>query len=139
MYRSQMQPVDSKIIQPKVKVLMVDDEAAYVRLAKLSLEAEGDYEVQTVCRAVEAVQAALDFRPVIILLDVMMPGRDGGDVAASMQNHAELRSIPIIFVTAAIKRTESIRRYGRIGGRRVLAKPVPIKEIVQAIGEELAD
>lgn len=116
---------------------MVDDEATYIRLAKLNLEAEGAYEVRTVSKAAEAVRAALDFKPDVILLDVMMPDGDGGDIAASMQMESELASIPIIFITAAIKRTEAAKRHGRIGGRRLLAKPVSTEEIIQAVTEEL--
>lgn len=115
------------------KILLVDDEATFVKLTKMSLEQLGPFEVCTETRAREAIAAALRFRPDFILLDVMMPDGDGGQLAAQMQEYEELKNIPIVFVTAAVKKDETGNRARRIGGRTYLAKPIRAEELVECI------
>ncbi len=115
------------------KILLVDDEATFVKLTKMSLEQLGPFEVHTETRAREAISAALRFKPDFILLDVMMPDGDGGQVAAQMQEYEELKDIPVVFVTAAVKKDETGNRARRIGGRTYLAKPIRAEELVECI------
>ncbi|PYI66981.1 MAG: hypothetical protein DMF07_03215, partial [Verrucomicrobia bacterium] len=69
-------------------------------------------------------------------LDIMMPKTDGGEVAAQIDTDPELRSTPIIFLTALI--TEPETKAGlRIEGHRSLAKPINIPELIDQIEESL--
>jgi CheY-like chemotaxis protein len=70
------------------------------------------------------------------LLDIMMPKTDGSEVAAQIEADPELRSTPIIFLTALV--TEPETKAGlRIEGHRSLAKPINIPRLIDQIDESL--
>lgn len=117
--------------------MIVDDEAAFTRLLKLNLEQDGRYLVQVENESVKAVQTANQFLPDLVLMDVMMPGIDGGALAAEFQASARLRNVPIVFLTAAVRREEVRVRQGRIGGLSFLAKPVNLEELTRRIEQQL--
>ena len=121
----------------KKRILVVDDEASITRLLKLNLEQTNDYEVRTENDATAALAAAEDFKPDLILLDVMMPGMDGGELAASFQANATLKSVPIVVLTAAATKGEVYARGGKVGGLPFLAKPVEIAEVIASIKQNL--
>lgn len=124
---------DSDETMPPKKVLMVDDEPGGIRLAKINLEAAGNYEVMTISVSQTAVDAAKKFQPDIILLDVVMPGMDGGDVARELRSHPETRDIPIIFVSAMVSKKESDLGFYESGGEYFLSKPVQTATLCKSI------
>lgn len=115
------------------RILVVDDEASFTRMIKLNLEAAGDYHVKTVNESRLAYETARDFRPHVILLDVVMPEADGGDVAATIRSHKATRDIPIVFVSAMVSPRESQGGVYQSGGEHFLAKPVTIESVVKAV------
>jgi CheY-like chemotaxis protein len=128
-----MKPMNTE----KKRILVVDDEASITRLLKLNLEQTNDYVVRAENDAKAAVAAAEEFKPDLILLDVMMPGLDGGELAARFQASPELKSVPIVFLTAAATKGEVYARGGKVGGLPFLAKPVEISEVVACLKEHL--
>ena len=121
----------------KKRILVVDDEPSVTRTLKLSLESGDDYEVHTEDLAANALAAARRFRPDLILLDVMMPGMDGGDVAAELQADPLLRDTPVIFLTAIVTNEETKGHETMIGTHMFLAKPVDLAELKKSIEENL--
>jgi CheY-like chemotaxis protein len=121
----------------KKRILVVDDEPSITRLLKLNLEQTNDYEVRTENDANAALPAAEEFKPDLILLDVMMPGMDGGELAAAFQANPRLKSVPIVFLTAAATKGEVYARGGKVGGLPFLAKPVEIAEVITCIKQNL--
>jgi two-component system, OmpR family, response regulator len=119
------------------KVLIVDDEESFTRLLKLNLEAGGTYRVRTENRAPYAVSAAKEFRPDLIFLDVMMPEMDGGDIASVLRADPEMKHIPIVFLTAAVKKEEVNSRGGEVGGFPYLAKPVDVETVIACLRTHL--
>ena len=123
---------------PYTKILIIDDEAAFTRMLKMNLEDAGAFEVETVNDSRAALKKAMDFEPDVILLDVVMPGMDGGDLAAEIRKKTSLKKVPIIFVSAMVGRSESSDGVFFSGGERFLAKPVKIdiltREITQLLG-----
>src|SRR5207245_3156516 len=112
-------------VKEKPRILIVDDDREITRLVKILLERTGRYLVLEENDAAKAHQSAQNFRPDVILLDIMMPKTDGGEVAAQIEADPELQSTPIIFLTALV--TEPETKAGlRIEGHRSLAKPVNI-------------
>ena len=119
------------------RILVVDDEPSITRLLKLNLEQTGDYVVRTENSSKEALTAAEAFRPDLILLDVLMPGMDGGNLANVLQTSPTTRNVPIVFLTAAVTREEVRSRRGLIGGLPFLAKPVNLQEVLGCLERHL--
>lgn len=117
----------------KKRILVVDDDTIYSGILKARLESAGAYEVRTESRATRAVTTALEFNPDLILLDVMMPELDGGEVAAQLEDDERLKDIPVVFLTSAVTREEVAAQDGLIGGRPFLAKPVGPRELLDTI------
>ena len=120
----------------KKRLLVVDDEVAITRLLKLNLEQSGRYEVRELNSSLGVVPAARMFHPDLILMDVMMPNLEGGEVAALLQQDPELRKIPVVFLTAAVRKEELGGPEGKIGGRHYIAKPLNVQQ-VQAVIERI--
>ena len=121
----------------KTRILVVDDEAPLTRMIKRTLEATGRYEVITENFALDALATARAARPDLILLDVMMPDKDGGEVAAELRTHRDTAHVPVIFLTAAVQEGEVRDRGGLIGGLPFIAKPVGKDELIAAIEQHL--
>jgi CheY-like chemotaxis protein len=121
----------------KKRVLIIDDEASFTRVLKLNLHHTGRYTAETVNDSTQALAFARDFSPDVILLDVMMPGLDGGELAARIQASPKLKHTPIVFLTAAVKRNEIAFHQGRIGGLPFIAKPVDFQELIECIENQL--
>jgi CheY-like chemotaxis protein len=121
----------------KKKILVVDDEANLTKMLKRNLEATGKFEVRTENQGSNAVGAAKAFAPDLILLDVMMPDADGGEVASEMGDDPALSGIPIIFLTAIVTKEEVDESGGVISGRPFVAKPVKTDELVKIIESNL--
>lgn len=120
------------------KILVVDDEPTITRLLKLNLEKTGAYQVREENEGAKAYLAAREFKPDLILLDVMMPDMDGGDVAAKIQADPLLKGIPVVFLTAAVKKEELNAHGGVIGGFQYIAKPLDVKGVLAVIERQFA-
>lgn len=103
------------------RILLVDDDSAITTTIALYLERTGRYEVKAENESVKALGTARWFKPHLVLLDVSMPGMDGGEIAALMQKDAELAGVHIVFLTALVRPEET---GSDIGGHPFLAKPV---------------
>jgi CheY-like chemotaxis protein len=119
------------------RILVVDDETNITELLKLNLEKTGLYTVRTANRGHEVLGAAREFKPDLVLLDVMMPGMDGGDVAAQLQSEPAFKKTPIVFLTAVVKKEEVDAHAGVIGGFPYIAKPLDVKGVLRIIEENL--
>ena len=119
------------------RVLVVDDEMTFTSLVKLNLEKTGRFTVREVNDPAEALPAAREFQPDIALLDVIMPGKDGGQVLAELR--AEFTGLPVIFVTATMTQRGLHQRDDQINGVPFIAKPVEPKKLIKRIDEVLED
>ena len=117
-------------------ILIVDDEASFTRLLKVNLEARTQHTIAVVNRAHEAIPAAHKQKPDLILLDVIMPGFDGGELAARIQADPLLRAVPIVFLTATVSQTEAHQGL-KSGGFTFLAKPVSMPDLLACIAQHL--
>ena len=114
---------------PKPKVLLIDDEEGFTRLTKLTLDR---YDIRVENDSTRALATARQFEPDLILLDVMMPHMDGGDVAAQIRGDAALRDVPVVFLTALVTRKENVRQ-PVMGGYPFIAKPVTPERLAENI------
>ena len=120
----------------KRRILIVDSDANTTHLVKVLLERTGRYLVLEENDATKAHQSARNFRPDLILLDIVMPETDGGEVAARVEADPELHNTPIVFLTALVTRAEA-KSGLNIQGHPFLAKPVSIPELINAIEQHL--
>lgn len=123
-------------VNEKRRILIVDNDRDTTHLVKVLLERTGHYLVLEENDATKAHQSAQNFRPDLILLDVVMPDTDGGEVAARIEADPELHNTPIVFLTALVTRAEA-RSGLNIQGHPFLAKPVSIPELINAIEQHL--
>ena len=122
----------SLAVEEKRRILIVDDDRDGTHLIKVLLEKIGPYLALEENDAAKAHESARDFRPDLILLDIMMPQIDGGDIAAQIDADPELQGTPIIFLTALA--TEAQAKAGiSFQGHPVLAKPINILELINRI------
>jgi len=123
-------------VKEERRILIVDDQWDSTHLVKILLEKIGSYCVLEENDAAKAHQSARDFRPDLILLDIMMPYRDGGEVAAEIEADPGMQRTPIIFLTALVTKAEAKAGF-HIQGHPVVAKPVNISELIKRIEENL--
>lgn len=121
----------------KKRILIIDDEASFTRMVRLNLEKTGEFEVREENRAGSAVATAREFRPDLILLDVIMPTMDGGDIFATLRKDRNLKKVPIIFLTATVSQREAGTGGLNSGGSLFLAKPVSVDVLIERIHEHL--
>ncbi len=119
------------------KVLIIDDEVAFTEMVKLNLEETGRFHVKIENDPRAAVTSALKFLPHIILLDVIMPEMEGPDILEAFRHEPLLRDVPIIFLTATVRKTEVKEQAGTIGGHMFLAKPCSVEELITTIDRHL--
>jgi DNA-binding response OmpR family regulator len=119
--------------QAKKRILIIDDEVSLTRLLKLNLDSTGRYDVRTENDSRAALASAEMFQPDLILLDVVMPELDGGQLASQLQASPKLKDVPIVFLTAAATKKEVYARGGKVGGLPFLAKPVDLKEVIACL------
>jgi CheY-like chemotaxis protein len=119
---------------PKPRILLIDDEESFTKVTQLTLTG---YEIAVENESSRALDRARAFKPDLILLDVMMPNLDGGDVAAQVANDPELKNVPIVFLTGLVTKKESARR-PLMGGYPFIAKPVTPQKLAENIEKFLA-
>lgn len=117
----------------KPRILVVDDEPNLSDLVRLYLEKTQRFEVRVENRSALALSTAREFRPNMVLLDVDMPGKDGGEVAREIQAEPALRGVPILFLTSLVSRDEAGEREIVRAGKLFLAKPVTPQVLVDTV------
>jgi len=113
------------------KILVVDDSATEVLKLTGILKRHG-FVVLSAASAATAVSMAREFKPELILMDVVMPGVSGFQATRELNSDPETREIPVVMLTA--KDQPSDRIWGeRQGARGYLTKPVTEKSLIDAI------
>jgi DNA-binding response OmpR family regulator len=120
------------------KVLVVDDEAPIRLLCRVNLEAEG-MEVLEAADGESGLETARSQRPDVVLLDVMMPGLDGWQVAERLLEDEATSQIPLVFLTARAELRDRARGL-ELGGVDYITKPfnpVELASVVEALLERV--
>jgi CheY-like chemotaxis protein len=108
--------------EPLNRILVVDDDPAVRELAQLALEGVGGFTVRVCASGHEALDAAGDFRPDLVLLDELMSGMDGLATLRALRARPETADVPVIFLTART-RGDDLHRYRAAGAAGLIAKP----------------
>jgi diguanylate cyclase (GGDEF)-like protein len=117
------------------KILIADDNAKNVRLLKDILEDEG-YMVFTEDNGLSVLDIAHQIMPDAILLDIMMPGKDGFDVCRELKEDFDTKDIPIIMVTAKID-GKDLKKAFELGAFDYIKKPIDEVEVVARVQSAL--
>jgi two-component system, OmpR family, response regulator len=110
-------------------VLVVDDEPHIADLLATAFRYEG-FETGTFDRAAPALAAAVDLRPSVILLDVMLPDFDGFELARRLRDRGH--DVPIVFLTARDAPADAIKGL-TLGGDDYIRKPFSLEEVVARV------
>ena len=124
-----------KPLSPVPRILIVDDDPKNVKLIAGYLYKE-NYELMTAYSGEEAIDLARNKKPELILLDIMMPGKDGFTVTKELKADKETASIPIIMVTALSSTQDKVKGL-EAGAEEFLSKPVNREEIRTRIASVL--
>ena len=123
------------------KILVVDDNADFVEATKLVLEKKGGYNVVVAYDGVEGIEKTKSENPDLIVLDVMMPEKDGYKMCAELKSDDKYKDIPIILLTAVashISDTEYTTRMGmETEADDYLEKPVEPEDILKSVDLQL--
>jgi two-component system OmpR family response regulator len=111
------------------RLLVVDDEPTIVSLLSASLRFVG-FEVRTAASGAEALRVAADFKPELLVLDVMLPDYDGFEVVRRLR--ADGRHLPVLFLTARDGVQDKITGL-TVGGDDYVTKPFSLEEVVARI------
>ena len=112
----------------KGKILVVDDEEHILELIRYNLDASG-YEVIEASDGDDAVKKAINEVPDLILLDLMLPGKDGYDVCRELRSNGKTKAVPIIMLTAKSQDLDKIIGL-ELGSDDYITKPYSPKELI---------
>jgi two-component system alkaline phosphatase synthesis response regulator PhoP len=120
----------------KKRILIVDDEPDFASIVQRNLEKEG-FDVDVAYDGVEGIQKVKDNPPDAIVLDVMMPEKDGYEVCKELKNDEKYADIPILMLTAVASHVTSTR-YSHHDGMSMeaedyLPKPASSEDIIDSI------
>jgi CheY-like chemotaxis protein len=131
----------SDTIMDERTILIVDDEPDILRVLASGLAVLG-FSVISVSNGSDAIISAIEDQPDLVILDVMMPGMDGGEVARKLKELPETKDIPVIFLTGMFPKRNPKQDFHMVNGNIMLDKPYEIGELFIAIkklmGESVA-
>jgi CheY-like chemotaxis protein len=118
------------------KILIIDDNKDLLTFISKILEGE-NYVVFSTSEGKGAVDLARAVKPNLILLDILMPDMDGGEIERVLKIDPATRDIPIVYMTALVSREDEEVTRSQRNKRRLLAKPVTKERLIETIKEVL--
>ena len=122
--------------EPQKKILLVEDDDGLANVYKMRLETEG-FSVRRVPNGEDALAAAIEFKPDLIVLDVMMPKVSGFDVLDILRNTPETANIKVVMLTALSQESDK-EKAEKLGADDYMVKSqVVIADVVERIKHHL--
>lgn len=112
-------------------IMIVDDESSLRSLVRANLEIDG-FDVCEAVDGIEAMNLLRDMQPDLILLDIMMPGKDGIEVLGELAADNKLKDIPVILLTAKGEQKD-LERGAELGARGHITKPFDPEQMVRTV------
>ncbi|MBQ9873973.1 MAG: response regulator [Thermoguttaceae bacterium] len=116
----------------KRKVLVVDDDKDLVDLLVDVLEGDGRFETRSVNNGFDAGMTVREYRPDLIILDVMLPDINGKDVCVRVRGDKSLEAVKIVCVSGIVEE-DKIEELRRAGADEFLAKPFETEKLIETI------
>ena len=120
----------------KNKILIVDDETDICDLIELNLLSNGFDSVKSVYDGKQALEAAMEWKPDLILLDLMLPLVDGFEVCSKLRENPETKHIPVIMLTAKSSELDIVKGL-ELGANDYITKPFSNKILIARIKAQL--
>ena len=117
------------------KILVADDNRDTIMILSTVLERAG-YHVIIAADGEEAVQRALEEKPALILVDIMMPKRNGFEVCKEVKNHPGTKEIPVLIITAKADSRSRMDGFA-VGACEYITKPLNPKQLLQKVKDHL--
>jgi len=115
-----------------MKILAVDDEAKILRLLQFNLELEG-FEIIIELDPTRVLDLAVEIKPDVILMDVMMPGINGYELTRLLRENPNTLDIPIIILTAKTHYAEILKAYNNFQIDYYITKPFTVEQVTKGI------
>lgn len=116
---------------PSNKVVVIEDEDDILKVIEYNLNREG-FQVRGARRGEDGLELVRKESPALVLLDLMLPGRDGLDICRTLKSDDLTRSIPVIMVTAKGEESDVVLGLG-LGADDYIVKPFGIKELIARV------
>jgi len=121
-------------------ILVVDDDTDLVEMVSMKLESEG-FRVAKAYDGVEAMDSIKVERPALVILDVMMPRKDGYTLCDELKNSDDYKDIIVVLLTA-VTEAISTTNYTHMGGKTTLAddfvtKPIDLDKLMEIVKDNL--
>jgi len=113
------------------KVLVVDDEEYIVELITYNLVSAG-YKVISANNGIDAIKLVKEEKPKLILLDLMIPGKDGYDVCKEIRSNSDMKGISIIMLTAKSEEFDKVLGL-ELGADDYITKPFSVRELLARV------
>lgn len=120
---------------PKKRILVVDDEEETL-VAVGNILKRANYKVDSATSGKDALELTRKLRPDLIILDIVLPDMDGGDVASELSQDYLTSNIPIVFLTGILKKDEEYEGM-KTGRRYVIAKPVTKDGLLSIVAQAI--
>ncbi|MFQ5614304.1 MAG: response regulator transcription factor [Anaerolineae bacterium] len=117
-------------------ILCIDDDAMMLSMIRLMLEGEG-YQVSSAPQGDQGLSLIRKHKPDLVLLDLMMPGRDGWDVCQEIRNDPSLADTPIIVITARSEAIDKVLAFRLARVQDYIAKPFIPQDLLSAVAKVL--
>lgn len=118
------------------KLLIIEDEIAFAEMIKLNLEKSGEFQVRVEYKGYLGIAAAKEFKPNLILLDIIMPNENGLDILRKIKSDAETSPIPVIIMSSL--RNDLIK--SKIPKSEIvnyMEKPFTLEELEKTVNDAL--
>jgi CheY-like chemotaxis protein len=102
------------------KILLIEDDKLFVRIYKNSLKKEG-YDTSFIENGLDAVKQAKEFKPDLIMLDLVMPKKDGFETLQDLKENPETKNIPV-FVLSALESEADVNKIKALGAKKYIFK-----------------
>ncbi|MFT4175389.1 MAG: response regulator [Luteolibacter sp.] len=123
----------------KTRILIIDDEKDFTALLKENLEELANYHVLECNNSEDALAMAREFHPDLFIIDVVMPGMDGGDIVAMLRNDPDFRNSPVMMLTALVEENpDTPDGETQTGGLPFLSKTSSLERLITCIEKHLA-
>jgi len=114
------------------RICYVEDDEDIQRIVRMSLERVGKMTVEVVGDPLVAIDRIIAFKPDLVMLDWMMPGKDGPTLYRKMLETPETKSMPVVFITAKASQRE-LDELRKLGAAGTISKPFSPKDLPEQL------